>query len=193
MGGGAVAASSRTELLGDDSVPRDVPLAVLGPNVPFFLSHPTSAERIRPRHPYSRLGHRSELNLLPPHRPRRQLTLELVQMDRSLIVDFLRPQAAGACWYLLGVQRAVSCLGQHCPRRNLLSCEDPVFYGIASVVNDSARANWERNVTARATCLDNSNGDFDYGVFEWAVPLLTIDSRVEKILLPLFWGIMTLM
>lgn len=105
-------------------------------------------------------------------------------------------QAAGACWYLLGIQRAAKCLREQCmatsgcgPR--ILSCKEPVYYGTTSLVKDRARLAWAVNKQARSTCLENAD-NYDYGAYKWTVQLVTNDSRLEKILFPIFWGLMTL-
>lgn len=66
-----------------------------------------------------------------------------------------------------------------------------MFYGTSPLVIDAGRVAWGGNATARAVCLDSSD-KYGYGAFEWAVPLVTNSSRVEKILLPIFWAIMSL-
>ncbi|CAA6658411.1 unnamed protein product [Spirodela intermedia] len=114
----------------------------------------------------------------------------------NLICYFVVAHAAGACWYLLAIQRATRCLGEQCRAAagcgsSFLACEEPMFYGTSSLVFDAGRAAWGGNSTARAMCLDSSD-NYGYGAYEWAVPLVTNSSRVEKILLPIFWAIMSL-
>ncbi|KAK1587330.1 hypothetical protein Q3G72_011800 [Acer saccharum] len=105
-------------------------------------------------------------------------------------------QAAGACWYLLGIQKTLKCLRETCRDTHgcdlrLLACKDPIYYGTSSMVKDRARWAWGENRPARFTCLQGSN-NYDYGAYKWTVQLVTNDSRLEKILFPIFWGLMTL-
>lgn len=110
-------------------------------------------------------------------------------------------QAVGACWYLLGAQRATKCLReQYCAGRvggcaaGALACAEPLYYGGASRLGGGVGADrlaWGRNASARATCLD-SGDNYQYGAYKWTVMLVANPSRLEKILLPIFWGLMTL-
>ncbi|KAJ0100847.1 hypothetical protein Patl1_04536 [Pistacia atlantica] len=115
----------------------------------------------------------------------------------NMIAYFVASHAAGACWYLLGIQRSAKCLREQCRVTNgcdlrLLSCKDSIYYGTTSnMVRDRARLAWAENKQARFTCIDSSN-NYDYGAYKWTVQLVTNDSRLEKILFPIFWGLMTL-
>lgn len=114
----------------------------------------------------------------------------------NLIAYFVAAHAAGACWYLLGIQRAEKCLKEQCREAvgcglRILSCKDPIFYGKGTNLRDSARIAWANNKKARSTCLENSD-HYDYGAYAWTVQLVTNESRLEKILFPIFWGLMTL-
>lgn len=105
-------------------------------------------------------------------------------------------QAAGACWYLLGLQRASKCLGEECAVASgcsikTLACKDPIYYGTSSLLKDKARLAWANNKNARSNCLDSAD-NFEYGGYKWTIQLVTNDNRLEKILFPLFWGLMTL-
>ncbi|XP_058090084.1 cyclic nucleotide-gated ion channel 4 isoform X2 [Magnolia sinica] len=113
----------------------------------------------------------------------------------NMIAYFVASHAAGACWYLLGIQRATKCLTVQCGRAKgcvatTLGCEEPIYYGTA-MVKDSVRLAWAHNSQARSVCITSSD-NFDYGAFKWTVPLVTNTSRLEKILFPIFWGLMTL-
>ncbi|XP_039130747.1 cyclic nucleotide-gated ion channel 4 isoform X2 [Dioscorea cayenensis subsp. rotundata] len=114
----------------------------------------------------------------------------------NLIAYFVASHAVGACWYLLGIQRAAKCLKEQCMEnkacgRTALSCVEPIYYGTKTIIEDRERLAWASNTHARATCLDSSD-QFSYGAYKWTVPLVTNTSRLEKILLPIFWGLMTL-
>ncbi|CAN6558032.1 unnamed protein product [Malus baccata var. baccata] len=114
----------------------------------------------------------------------------------NLIAYFVAAHAAGACWYLLGIQRAEKCLKEQCRESSgcglrILACKDPIYYGATNTLRDAARLAWAENRKARSTCLDNAD-HYDYGAYSWTVQLVTNDSRLEKILFPIFWGLMTL-
>jgi len=40
-------------------------------------------------------------------------------------------------------------------------------------------------------CLD-VEGPFKYGIYQWALPVISSNSLAVKILYPIFWGLMTL-
>ncbi|XP_027190604.1 cyclic nucleotide-gated ion channel 4 isoform X2 [Cicer arietinum] len=116
----------------------------------------------------------------------------------NMIAYFVASHAAGACWYLLGLQRAAKCLEEQCVNTSgcgmrTLCCKEPIYYGSNSMVKklERTRLVWAQNREARSTCLTSAD-NYDYGVYEWSVQLVTNDSRLEKILLPIFWGLMTL-
>ncbi|XP_042494568.1 cyclic nucleotide-gated ion channel 4 isoform X2 [Macadamia integrifolia] len=113
----------------------------------------------------------------------------------DLFVILPLPQAAGACWYLLGLQRAEKCLREQCGITpgcgvRTLACKEPIYYG-TGMVTDRGRLAWGENKQVRSMCIESSN-NFDYGAYAWTVQLVTNDSRLEKILFPIFWGLMTL-
>ncbi|KAK7257241.1 hypothetical protein RIF29_31074 [Crotalaria pallida] len=114
----------------------------------------------------------------------------------NMIAYFVASHAAGACWYLLGMQRASKCLKEQCGKTidcsvRILSCKNPVYYGSNSLGMDRARLAWAHNREARSTCL-NGPDNYTYGAYKWTVQLVSNESRLEKILFPIFWGLMTL-
>lgn len=115
----------------------------------------------------------------------------------NLIAYFVASHAAGACWYLLGIQRAMKCLKEKCRvtggcGTRILSCKQPIYYGgTTSMVRDGPRFLWALNKQVRSACLD-SGDNYDYGAYKWTVQLVTNNSRLEKMLFPIFWGLMTL-
>ncbi|KAK2369646.1 cyclic nucleotide-gated ion channel [Trifolium repens] len=116
----------------------------------------------------------------------------------NMIAYFVASHAAGACWYLLGLQRGMNCLGEQCETTTgcglrTMCCKEPIYYGSYSMMKklEKTRLIWAQNKEARTTCLDSAD-NYEYGVYEWSVQLLTNNSRIEKILLPIFWGLMTL-
>ncbi|TVU34873.1 hypothetical protein EJB05_16728, partial [Eragrostis curvula] len=118
----------------------------------------------------------------------------------NLMAYFVAAHAVGACWYLLGVQRATKCLNEQCADAGggcapwTLACAEPLYYGGAAAAARSLGADrlaWAGNATARGTCLD-SGDNYQYGAYKWTVMLVANPSRIERILLPIFWGLMTL-
>ncbi|CAK9160189.1 unnamed protein product [Ilex paraguariensis] len=104
--------------------------------------------------------------------------------------------AVGACWYLLGIQRGAKCLKEQCIQAKgcglkELACEEIICYGTRRLVRDASRQIWGENKQARSTCLE-SEDNYGYGVYKWTVQLVTNENRMEKILFPIFWGLMTL-
>lgn len=117
---------------------------------------------------------------------------ELIFQNAMLIIG----QAVGACWFLLGVQRATKCLKLQCYQSQTcgpktLACVNPIYYGTSPVKLGGGRLDWAHNIQARNTCLSSSD-HFQYGAYKWTVNLVTNPNREEKILLPIFWGLMTL-
>ncbi|KAH9650972.1 Cyclic nucleotide-gated ion channel 4 [Citrus sinensis] len=124
------------------------------------------------------------------------LSLPVAAYAKSFGLHLWNRLAAGACWYLLGIQRSAKCLREQCREMNgcdlrLLSCKEPIYYGTTDMVRDRARLAWAENKQARSTCIESSN-NYDYGAYKWTVQLVTNVSRLEKILFPIFWGLMTL-
>ncbi|PAN28134.1 hypothetical protein PAHAL_5G133300 [Panicum hallii] len=115
----------------------------------------------------------------------------------NLMAYFVAAHAVGACWYLLGAQRATKCLREQCAQAGsgcapgALACAEPLYYGAAAAAPGAGRLAWAGNATARGTCLD-SGDNYQYGAYKWTVMLVANPSRVERILLPIFWGLMTL-
>ncbi|KAL2476132.1 Cyclic nucleotide-gated ion channel 4 [Abeliophyllum distichum] len=114
----------------------------------------------------------------------------------NMIAYFVASHAVGACWYLLGIQRAAKCLKKQCMltkgcNLRTMACQEPIYYGTSSLIKDRSRFIWGENKNARSTCLENYD-NFDYGAYKWTVQLITNESRLEKILFPIFWGLMTL-
>uniref|UniRef100_A0A804QYT4 Cyclic nucleotide-binding domain-containing protein n=1 Tax=Zea mays TaxID=4577 RepID=A0A804QYT4_MAIZE len=115
----------------------------------------------------------------------------------NLMAYFVAAHAVGACWYLLGAQRATKCLREQCAQAGsgcapwALACAEPLYYGATASSVGAARLAWAGNATARGTCLDSAD-NYQYGAYQWTVMLVANPSRVERVLLPIFWGLMTL-
>ncbi|KAM7510104.1 hypothetical protein LguiB_008979 [Lonicera macranthoides] len=109
------------------------------------------------------------------------------------------PQVAGGCCYILAIQRTASCLRQQCDRKsscnNLsLSCSEEVCYqflSLASTLGNTCGGNSTTAMLRKPLCLD-VNGPFSYGIYKWALPVISSNSINVKILYPIFWGLYTL-
>lgn len=106
-------------------------------------------------------------------------------------------QVAGGCWYVLAIQRVASCLQQHCERTvgcNLsLSCSEEVCYQSIlppGTIGNPCGGN-STMMMSKPVCLD-VQGPFKYGIYQWALPVISSNSLAVKILYPIFWGLMTL-
>ncbi|XP_022751940.1 cyclic nucleotide-gated ion channel 2-like isoform X2 [Durio zibethinus] len=115
----------------------------------------------------------------------------------NLIAYFIASHVAGGFWYVLSIQRVASCLGQQCERSEKcklsLSCSEEVCYQFlfpAEAVGDTCGSN-STKVVGKPLCLD-VNGPFNYGIYQWALPVVSSNSVAVKILYPIFWGLMTL-
>ncbi|KAK1402068.1 hypothetical protein POM88_001673 [Heracleum sosnowskyi] len=103
----------------------------------------------------------------------------------------------GALQGLLGIQRATKCLTEQCMKTQtcgpkILACQNNIFYGGRRLVTDNTRLLWGENKEARSLCLIADHDKFGYGAYKWTFQLVTNESRLEKILFPIFWGLMTL-
>lgn len=116
----------------------------------------------------------------------------------NLIAYFIASHVAGGCWYVLAIQRVASCIRQQCMRTancNLsLSCQEEVCYQFVSPSSTIGFPCVSGNLTSvvkKPMCLD-SDGPFRYGIYGWALPVISSNSLAVKILYPIFWGLMTL-
>ncbi|GFP90389.1 cyclic nucleotide-gated ion channel 2 [Phtheirospermum japonicum] len=116
----------------------------------------------------------------------------------NLIAYFIASHVAGGCWYVLAIQRVASCLKQQCELNgscNLsLSCSEEVCYQFLLPSDTLANPCGGGNSTVvhrEPMCLD-VNGPFGYGIYKWALPVVSSNSVAVKILYPIFWGLMTL-
>ncbi|GFZ19272.1 cyclic nucleotide-regulated ion channel family protein [Actinidia rufa] len=115
----------------------------------------------------------------------------------NLIAYFIASHVAGGCWYVLAIQRVASCLRQQCDRKttcNLsLSCSEEICYQFllpANTVGNPCGGN-TTTVIRKPLCLD-VNGPYRYGIYKWALPVISSNSLSIKVLYPIFWGLMTL-
>ncbi|XP_051117835.1 cyclic nucleotide-gated ion channel 2 [Andrographis paniculata] len=115
----------------------------------------------------------------------------------NLIAYFIASHVAGGCWYVLAIQRVASCLKQQCRNSSIcnlsLSCSQEVCYQVfmpSETMNNPCGGN-STLATRKPMCLD-VNGPFRYGIYKWALPVVSSNSVAVKILYPIFWGLMTL-
>ncbi|KAJ7971037.1 putative Cyclic nucleotide-gated ion channel [Quillaja saponaria] len=115
----------------------------------------------------------------------------------NLIAYFIASHVAGGCWYVLAIQRVALCLRQQCERTNgcnlPLSCAEEVCYQFllpAGTIGNPCGGN-STMVVGKPLCLD-VHGPFKYGIYQWALPVISSNSLAVKILYPIFWGLMTL-
>ncbi|KAL1354863.1 uncharacterized protein [Arachis hypogaea] len=74
---------------------------------------------------------------------------------------------------------------------HILFVEKHINYGSNGIVNEKPRFAWAANREAKSTCLDGLD-NYDYSAYQWTIQLVTNDSRLENILFPILWGLMTL-
>ncbi|KAI8534042.1 hypothetical protein RHMOL_Rhmol10G0057900 [Rhododendron molle] len=115
----------------------------------------------------------------------------------NLIAYFIASHVAGGCWYVLAIQRVASCLRQQCDQKtpcNLsLSCSEEICYQFlspAQTLGNPCGGN-VTTVIRKPMCLDE-NGLYPYGIYKWALPVISSNSLAVKVLYPIFWGLMTL-
>ncbi|XP_058184789.1 cyclic nucleotide-gated ion channel 2-like [Rhododendron vialii] len=115
----------------------------------------------------------------------------------NLIAYFIASHVAGGCWYVLAIQRVASCLRQQCDQKTLcklsLSCSEEICYQFlspAQTLGNPCGGN-VTTVIRKPMCLDE-NGPFRYGIYKWALPVISSNSLAVKVLFPIFWGLMTL-
>ncbi|KAF8408166.1 hypothetical protein HHK36_007308 [Tetracentron sinense] len=115
----------------------------------------------------------------------------------NLFAYFIASHVAGGCWYVLAIQRVASCLRQQCEKNNecnlSLSCSKEVCYRfpLPSNMVQSPCSNNSTTSLIIPKCL-NGKGPFHYGIYKWALPVVSSSSVAVKILYPIFWGLMTL-
>lgn len=99
-------------------------------------------------------------------------------------------QVSGGFWYVLSVQRIAECLKKQCYESKqcvalALTCPSEICYSSythSCADNSNMKANF-------STCMDQ-NGDFPYGLYAFALPLIVKNSNIVKILYANLWGLM---
>lgn len=102
----------------------------------------------------------------------------------NLLMFALAGHVVGSCWYLFGLQRVNQCLQDTCSAA--FNCSTLIDCGRGHVIPSHARQQWVDDNDSSA-CF-NTNGDFDYGIYQKAVLLTTKSSAVKRYIYSLFWG-----
>uniref|UniRef100_A0ACD6A7Y9 Uncharacterized protein n=1 Tax=Avena sativa TaxID=4498 RepID=A0ACD6A7Y9_AVESA len=118
----------------------------------------------------------------------------------NLFAYFIASHIAGGCWYVLAIQRVASCLRAECVKTNncnlmSLACSKEICFHFPWS-SDMSELACDTNLTSFSqtnmpACL-SGNGDFAYGIYKGALPVISSNSLAVKILYPIFWGLMTL-
>ncbi|XP_021769894.1 cyclic nucleotide-gated ion channel 2-like [Chenopodium quinoa] len=114
----------------------------------------------------------------------------------NLIAYFIASHVVGGCWYVLAIQRVASCLSQQCNRHGncnmSLSCSKGICYQFFQRPSTIERCNANSTVNNMMSfCLDD-NGPFSYGIYSSAIPVISSNAVIIKILYPISWGLFQL-
>lgn len=109
----------------------------------------------------------------------------------NLLMFVLAGHVVGSCWYLFGLQRVNQCLQDACSWSNITTfCQEFIDCGTGNRVGRFSSSPywqlWKNNVNC-TSCFD-SNGDFQYGIYQQAVNLTTKPSIITRYIYSLFWG-----
>ncbi|URE45133.1 cNMP [Musa troglodytarum] len=105
----------------------------------------------------------------------------------NLLMFALAGHVVGSCWYLFGLQRVNQCLQDICSARQInFNCSTLIDCGRGHVIGNQTRQQWVGDNDSSA-CF-NTDGDFDYGIYQKAVLLTTESSVVKRYIYSLFWG-----
>ncbi|KAG6540897.1 hypothetical protein Mapa_017690 [Marchantia paleacea] len=114
----------------------------------------------------------------------------------NLFCYIVAAHVAGSCWYTLGLERMEQCLERQCASTpnctiDYVGCPKPVSFLGKQPYTDPAFLAWGASSNVVDICFSQS-GTMVWGIYNWVVPLVTDTNGFQKIILPLFWGIMTL-
>nr|XP_043633536.1 cyclic nucleotide-gated ion channel 2-like [Erigeron canadensis] len=96
------------------------------------------------------------------------------RLGLSYMAYFLASHASGGYWFALAIQRVVGCLTKQCDASKKYS---------SPFLSCSNKAN-SRN----SMCLDE-DGDFPFGIYQFALPVISCDSLATKIFYSFLWGL----
>ncbi|KAL2629489.1 hypothetical protein R1flu_014175 [Riccia fluitans] len=114
----------------------------------------------------------------------------------NLIAYIVAAHIAGAIWYLLALNEMERCAMERCwsmgsCQRRVFGCPRPLSYGEQPLFEDPTRTSFAKDEYLQRHCLRNG-GHYNFGIYHHAVPLPGQARWLNKILYPLFWGLMTL-
>lgn len=108
----------------------------------------------------------------------------------NLMLYMLASHVLGAAWYLLSIDRHLSCWKSICHDEKTL-CK--ARYLDCSTINDTERKNWENVTNVFKQCTGDDNLPFKYGIFQNAVQKDVISSSIfHKYFYCLWWGLQQL-
>nr|KAJ0223224.1 hypothetical protein LSAT_V11C200082520 [Lactuca sativa] len=94
----------------------------------------------------------------------------------SFMAYYLGFHSSGGYWYALAIQRVVLCLTKQCDASKKCST---LFLSCSSNPKSRSRS---------SMCLDE-DGSFPYGIYQFAIPVISIDSVASRISYSELWGI----
>ncbi|KAK9699342.1 hypothetical protein RND81_08G168400 [Saponaria officinalis] len=115
----------------------------------------------------------------------------------NLIAYFIASHVVGGCWYVLAIQRVAACLAQQCKNKQCknvsLSCAKGLCYQFFQQADTIERCGTNstsstRTTTRKSFCLDEY-GPFSYGIYSSALPVISSNAIIMKILYPISWGL----
>ncbi|KAM0016418.1 putative cyclic nucleotide-binding domain, rmlC-like jelly roll [Helianthus debilis subsp. tardiflorus] len=115
----------------------------------------------------------------------------------NIIAYLIASHVVGGCWYALAIQRVVLCLRKQCNEKNAcnlaLSCANDICYEFLShevTFGDRCAGNSTTNFN-RTLCLD-MDGSYNFGIYGMALPVVSSNARIFKILYTIAWGLFSL-
>lgn len=99
----------------------------------------------------------------------------------------------GGFWYILSIQRVMMCFRQQCNGNTLCN---PLSYTCPreichSAYKNSCDGNYSTMKVDFSDCKD-MNGDFAYGLYAFAIPVIFETNNIVQILYSNLWGLMAL-
>lgn len=116
----------------------------------------------------------------------------------NLVAYFIASHVVGGCWYVLAIQRVAACLSQHCNStgncNRPLSCSKGIcyqFFQQPNTISKCGLSGSNSTLNRQSFCL-NDDGPFSYGIYSSALPVISSNAIVIKILYPISWGLFQL-
>ncbi|WJX71600.1 Cyclic nucleotide-gated ion channel 2 [Trifolium repens] len=129
------------------------------------------------------------LQMKPSLKSRFRFNLHYCLLKQCILVCLL--EGVG----VLGIQHVASCLQQQCERTvgcNLsLSYSKELCYQSIFPQGTIGNPCGGNSTMIKLVCLD-AEGPFKYGIYQWALSVISSNSLAVKILYLIFWGLMTL-